>query len=128
MTTRRSGFRRVGALVAVGLLAGCGSGATDPGASPTPPAGTPSPIAAIDASMLLPAAGMPPWNGAIVWREADQDDLAVPSPACSLPAPQALVAVTSFTASYTADAAMTGSNTIMLFPDEAAALAAVEGP
>jgi hypothetical protein len=105
------------------LFAGCGSDDPDPATSPTPTASTaaPAPVAAIDASMLLPADQMPPWNGAIVWQEAAAEELMTPSPACTLPTPESLGAVSHHTATYGADAPMSGSNTIMLFADEAAA-------
>ncbi len=131
MSARAKSSRTVGVLAAAMLLlVGCGSDEPDPVASPSPsPSASvdaPTPLAEIDASMLLPAQDMPPWNGAITWQETASEDLVVEAPACSLPTPDSLGAVSSFTATYSADAAMTGSNTIMLFPDEATAQAALE--
>lgn len=131
MSTRTALRSTVGVLAAATLLlAGCGSddSDTEPGAttSPTASAEVPAPVAALDAAMLLPADAMPPWNGAIVWEEADAQDLVAPSPACTLPTPESLGAVESFTATYRAGSGMSGSNTIMLFPDEATAQAALQ--
>ena len=129
MTNHAALRAAAGALAAATLvLAGCGSGDSEPGATATPivSAKAPAPVTAIDATMLLPAEGMPPWNGAIVWQEADAQDLPVASPACRLPTPESLGAVASFTASYRADGSMSGSNTIMLFPDGATAQAALQ--
>jgi hypothetical protein len=124
MDARTTRSAVVGIFAATALLfTGCGSDDPDPTTSPAPTASTeaPAPVAAIDASMLLPAEQMPPWNGAIVWQEAAAEDLVAPSPVCSLPTPESLGAVSQYTATYSVDAAMSGSNTIMLFADEAAA-------
>lgn len=129
MSTRTALRTTVGVLAAAALLlAGCGSDDSEPSATPTPTpsAEVPAPVAAIDAAMLLPADEMPPWNDAIVWEEADPEDLVAPSPACTLPTPESLGAVESFTANYRAGSRMSGSNMIMLFPDEATAQAALQ--
>ncbi len=130
MTNRTMLPATIGVLTAALLLAGCGSDDAEPDATtsttPTASAADPAPVAAIDATMLLPASEMPPWNDAIAWREAAVEDLIVASPACTLPTPESLGSVEHFTATYRTEAAMSGSNTIMLFPDEATAQAALE--
>ena len=128
-----------GILAALLLLTGCTSDDAEPDATPTETQAAPAPVAAIDATMLLPASEMPPWNDAIVWQEADAADLTAIPPTCTLPTPESLGAVEQFSATYEASAAedtevtvsegelrMSGSNTIMLFPDEATAQAALE--
>jgi hypothetical protein len=127
-----------GGCLAVLVLVGCSEGEPAPGAedsaSPTAtpdadaaasPVEVPSPVAAIDASMLLPPEDMPPWSGAVDWRQAPQEDLMADAPVCTLPDPQSLGAVASFTATYTGAGTVEGANTIMLFPDESTATAAL---
>jgi hypothetical protein len=127
MTARNLLHRSTAVLGAALLVAACASGEAEPEASPTPAvsAPAPAPVAAIDATMLLPASEMPPWNDAIAWQETAVADLVVASPACMLPTPESLGAAQHFTATYSADGTMSGSNTIMLFPDEATAQAAL---
>ena len=73
MHARLAHPKTAGVLAAAALLlAGCASDGPAPSQSPDPP----SPVAAIEASMLLPAADMPPWNGAIVWQQADDPAVA----------------------------------------------------
>jgi len=124
--------------IAALLLAGCSGGdsQSDASASPAPsqsatesPAAgeaTPAPVADIDDTMLLPAEDMPPWNEAVVWTQAPAEDLVADSPACTLPDPSSLGAVESLTATYTGGDTVGGANTIMLFPDEATATAALQ--
>ena len=97
-----------------------------PTAVASAPPDAPAPVVAIEAAMLLPAQDMPPWNGRITWQLAPPDALVADAPACTLPAPDSLGAVQFLTATYRGGYAMGGSNTIMLFPDEPAAQAALQ--